>query len=274
MEKHKCKQVAYAGDIFNTWREPAELVNFVMEHLPHGYAIPGQHDLPHHRIEDVKKTPYWTLVRAGILEHIPAGQMRAIWTGKICLWGFPWGAELTSPDLNLCVDKNALHVAVIHSYVWLGSNRYPDAPPQQHFSKYLEPLTGYDTLVFGDNHLGFETSVSKNPRKPNSGFVSILNNGVFVPRNADEQDYEPCVGLVHTTGAVSRVKLDTSEDKWIDAEQQAEEVHDPDLEELMSLLKQTRHRPDFAKVLIRSLDDSQLKAMARMVILESLEDKK
>ena len=58
---HNCP-IVYAGDIFDKWNSPPELINFAIEHLPKGHAIPGQHDLPLHNYEDIRKSAYWTLV--------------------------------------------------------------------------------------------------------------------------------------------------------------------------------------------------------------------
>ena len=36
--------VICAGDIFDKWNSPPELINFAYDNLPEIYAIPGQHD--------------------------------------------------------------------------------------------------------------------------------------------------------------------------------------------------------------------------------------
>src|SRR5688572_18895632 len=43
--------VICAGDIFDRWNPPPELVNFALRFLPNGMiCVPGQHDLPNHNI--------------------------------------------------------------------------------------------------------------------------------------------------------------------------------------------------------------------------------
>src|SRR5262245_60331644 len=60
--KYKLKvTVLYAGDIFDTWDSPAELINFALLYLPRGYAIAGQHDLPHHQMSSIEKSALFTL---------------------------------------------------------------------------------------------------------------------------------------------------------------------------------------------------------------------
>ena len=151
-EKYKC-EVVYAGDIFDTWQQPSELVNFVIKHMPRGYAIPGQHDLPHHRRSDIEKSPYWTLVKAGVLEDL-APNCPVLIDRNTILHGFPWGAELTHCDRSL--NPRALHVAIVHKYIWADDLvAYPGALSSQHVRAVLAAMGGFDVIVSGDNHRGW-----------------------------------------------------------------------------------------------------------------------
>jgi hypothetical protein len=277
--KHDGAEIVYAGDIFNTWREPIELVNRIIDWLPRGYGIPGQHDLPHHRYEDKLRTPYWTLVRAGVIEDLPPNAAIKA-SDKVVLFGFPWGSNIISlwdhekkhgPSFD---THKELHVAVCHSYIWLGPNKYKDAPNEQHFSKYLPKLEGYDVAVFGDNHKSFCNTIALDARRTSSRSISIINNGYFIPRNADESLQPPMVGLVYEDGSVEQAPLDTSQDQWLDEEEQKVDSVDPDLDELMDLLKRTRHKEDFAKVLVKGMEWKQLTRLAQLVIAKALEDSK
>ena len=72
-ENYDCP-ILCAGDVFNHWNNcPPELINWAIKHLPKMYAIPGQHDLPQHRLDDVRKSAYWTMVEAGVIENLPLG---------------------------------------------------------------------------------------------------------------------------------------------------------------------------------------------------------
>ena len=51
-----------AGDVFDRPNPPIELVNWAIRTLPTMYSVPGQHDLVHHNLSDIKKSAYWTLV--------------------------------------------------------------------------------------------------------------------------------------------------------------------------------------------------------------------
>ena len=68
-EEHNA-HVVVAGDIFDRWNSPPEIINFAIENLPNCYAIPGQHDLPNHRYEEIERSAYYTLIKAGIIENL------------------------------------------------------------------------------------------------------------------------------------------------------------------------------------------------------------
>ena len=58
--------IAFAGDLFDKWNVQPELINFALEHLPDGMiCVPGQHDLPNHRLDQVHRSGYGVLVAAG-----------------------------------------------------------------------------------------------------------------------------------------------------------------------------------------------------------------
>lgn len=199
--------VVYGGDVFDDgWRPqrcPPELINFAMENLPWGYSIPGQHDLPYHRYEDIQRSAYWTLVKGGILNTLPAGKPKEIkgWS-DVWLYGFPWKIPIRPP-----MNKDGLHIAVVHGYVWdTEKNSYPGASHDAHTSKWQKKLAGYDVALFGDNHRGFY----------NPGGVKILNHGTFMLRKADEYGYQPRIGLVTRDGDVFLLNVDTSKDEWND----------------------------------------------------------
>ena len=59
------KPILVAGDIFNRWNANPELINFLIEELPILHAIPGNHDLPNHSFDEIERSAYWTLVKAG-----------------------------------------------------------------------------------------------------------------------------------------------------------------------------------------------------------------
>ena len=198
--------ILYAGDIFHTWREPAELINFAIAHLPKGYAVPGQHDLPYHRLADIERSPYWTLAKAGVLHHVYN------WTNvgelKATLCGFPFGVENVHSDL----PEDDLNIALVHGYCWKEGKQYPGAKDEDHAHSWFDRFPGFKTIIVGDNHLPFEELQGERQ--------VLFNCGSFIRRNTDERNHKPRIGIIMSDGSVQSYYLDCSEDKFIDVHDQ------------------------------------------------------
>ena len=209
-KKYKCP-VFNAGDIFDKWNSPAELINFVMNNLPNEfYSIPGQHDLPNHNISELEKSAYETLVIAGKIQNILPFGYDVFRTLNIS--AFPFGVPITS-----CKKSKRINIALVHQYVCTYKSDYPGAPEKSHIkyicanTKLIEnKLYGYDVIIYGDNHKGFTSHV---------GDTVIWNCGTLMRRKSDEINYKPRVGLLFSNGVVEPYYLDQSQDKYLSAEQ-------------------------------------------------------
>lgn len=199
---HHCP-VVIAGDLFDRFDPSPALINFALAQLPFCYAVPGQHDLPHHNYQDVKRTAYWTLVEAGRVVDLKPGRPRAVPGAR--LFAFPWGHPLAANGETPPLE--GLRVAVAHHYVWAEGHGFPGAPPGQRVGALRASLAGYDVAVFGDNHKGFCS------RKP--GRATIINCGGFMRRKSDEENYRPRVWLVRGDGSVEPHALDTAADRHV-----------------------------------------------------------
>lgn len=260
-EKHRIP-VVVAGDIFDVWKSPPELTNFVIR-LFRGLevcAVPGQHDLPNHVYEDMHRSSYGTLVEAGAIVNVDKPDFRAGDNLRIypAAWGF---------DIWKCKDHQRSEVCLLvaHRYVWLNDRTcYPGAPQESNLAVLKKQLIGYDAAVFGDNHKGFLAQ---------SGKCSVLNCGGFMPRKSDERDYKPRIGMLMSDGDIDLVFLDTSEDKWIDPEQEAELIDRHfDLSELIGEFEELGDEQlDFAEALTRAAERSGASDEVRMLIASALE---
>lgn len=201
-----------AGDIFDKWNSPAELIAFALKELPDGmYCIPGQHDLPAHNYGEMKRSAYGCLVEAGKIVDLKAptdgiGKYVATPNAKdprtsLYVHGFPWGHEIKPP--NPLENEHDIQLAAIHAYCWTKGHLYPGADESTSIGAYRKQLIGYNAAVFGDNHKGFRAVV---------GNTDILNNGGFIRMKSDELDYTPSIGLLHEDGSIKRALLDTSID--------------------------------------------------------------
>lgn len=190
--------IVYAGDIFDRWNAPPELINFALEYLPQGYAVPGQHDLPLHNPNDISKSAYWTLVTTNSLCNLRAGKTRKVADG-FYLTGFPWGSLLESTEPP---RFGFFRLAVVHKYCWLP--RHNPAQKDAGFAPAIKQhLNGFDAIVVGDNHSGF---ISGN----------LINCGTFFRRRIDERNYRPMIGLLLASGKIVPYYMDVSQDKFIE----------------------------------------------------------
>jgi len=196
-EKHQCP-ILCGGDVIDSWKEPAELVNWAIKNLPPIYSVAGNHDTPHHRLDDLHRSAYWTLVEAGVIRNLAPG--RPVEVGSIAIHGFPHGVD-PKPLNKKDQHSLALHVAVVHKYVWTKDTGFERAPEDARLRNVLKDLDGYDAVLFGDNHKGFLAG-------------KVFNAGTFYRRKSDEYHYRPCVGLLDFNGKITRHYLDCSQDKY------------------------------------------------------------
>lgn len=197
-DKFDCPVVC-AGDIFDKWNSPPELINFALKYLPFMYAVYGQHDLPFHNPKLLKRSAFWTLVTAGKVNLLRPNKPREV--GPIRLHGFPWGSELKPLERG---HDLLIEVAVIHHYVWSQKyNCYLGARGEDYVGKMRKHLKGYDVCHFGDNHKFLQVQ-------------TVFNPGTFIRRKLDERGHTPCVGLLYSDGEVGAVAFDTRTDQFLE----------------------------------------------------------
>lgn len=245
--------VLCAGDIFDRWNSPAELINFALECLPDGMiCIPGQHDLPNHRLDEIQRSAYWTLVKAGKIKNLyyhewyEAGDFRAV------LHPYPW-----SVDVEPTEKSSTFKIAIIHAYIWKSGYSYPGADENKHVIKYqMERLAGYDVAVFGDNHKSFLDG-------------NVFNCGTMMRRKIDEMDYRPNVGILHDDGSIKLHYLDTSKDQFIDVDEPKQVLADT-REFIRELKLLDQDSLDFREAVHRFLDQQDVSPGVRGAVVECL----
>lgn len=207
MLKHTCP-LFIAGDIFNRWDASAALISLWLEVMGLGkniFAVPGNHDTPGKQYSQLKKSAYWTLVKAGSIIHLPpCATYSPVQCPMLFVTGFPDGFAVKPPS-----QQHSLYtsVALIHDYIWCSGKGRENAPVDKGYSKWMPRLNGYDIAVFGDNHIGFLVGSTK---------PAVFNCGTLQCRATSERAYKPRVGLLRNDNVMQQHFLDTSLDKWTD----------------------------------------------------------
>ena len=244
-----------SGDIFDRWNASPELINFAMDNVPYMLAIPGQHDLPYHNLEDIDKSAFMTLVKAERIALVPKHAVQI--TPTLHISGFAFGV-----DIEPCERRKGLNIALIHRYVWIPGHSYPGALPQNRAGCLP---TDYDLIVSGDNHKGFLTKIAN---------CLCFNCGSLVRRKADEIDYEPQVGIIHASGKVELHLLDTDRDKINPIEEIETIKNNTDLDgffaELASMQKSI---VDFTEMMERVMDEKKVSPAMREILTKAMEKK-
>lgn len=252
--------VLCAGDIFDRWNSPPELINWAIECLPTIYAIPGNHDLPNHRPELSHRSAYGTLVRAGKIIELDSVRKRL---HNMDVYGRPFGEEIPIPEP---AEKGILKVLVTHEYIWTVGAGHVGAPDDRKLGKVVKDFHEFDIVVVGDNHMGFESTVKS---------TFIMNCGSLMRRKSNEVGYQPRVGLIHKDGRVSSHTLDTDDDvivRTVTPEQEDADENDETIKDLIDGLENLEASDlSFREAVIRTMDAKKIRQEVRVEILEAME---
>lgn len=270
MAFHPNVPIILAGDIFDQWKVTPEIINFLLETMPYCdiYGIPGQHDLPFHSYAEIKKSAYWTLVAAGRIKNLEPGVQTS--AGSLNLYGFPWEHPITRPVKD---NGLSLNVAVVHAYIWKeerSDNPFPE--DSTHWKKYIPQLKGYDVAVFGDNHMGFKAR----HQKKNDRYLTIVNNGCFLRRRAQEISYTPSFSIIYADGSVERRPFRCAEkDQFLERAELIESLEKQYQIDMTGFLEEIRgvadRGIDYVQIMKQRIRKAKVPSQVRKIILEILE---
>ena len=149
LQTYHIAPIFIAGDLFDTWHSSAHLITHVIRWLwgMEIYAIPGNHETPHHSYIQMEKSAYYTLVEAGVIKTLTPGGSQSV--GPMTVYPYPYGFEIQPPDKDTGLS---LKVALIHNFIWTKTTGHPMATEETRFAAWAKKLEGYDIAIFGDNH--------------------------------------------------------------------------------------------------------------------------
>ena len=260
-----------AGDVFHKWNASPEVINFAIDNLPENFhAVPGQHDLPHHSIEELRKSAFYTLLKTQYISSFVPTCRWSVSSGrmtrkKIAVFGYPYGSLLGPCPIK---EKDTICIAVAHHFVWKMDKGYPGAPREGLVSAVEASLKGYDILVFGDNHQGFLHHTSKG--------VTVFNCGSLMRRTAKDLESHPMVGVLTKAGDIFPVMLDVSSDSYthtggdLSVEGDAQEKLLRDV--LEEVGKMRSGLVGFEEIAKRALRRGALSEKARQILIDVFEE--
>lgn len=266
MDKHKAICLC-GGDVFHRYNPSPTMINWALDHLPKMFSVPGQHDLPMHCYEDVKRSAYWTLVLGDVIvDMAECSHDGWVVPDKLHVLGYPWGKDIHELEgREDYPDSNELQLCLTHRYVWILGKGYSGAPGENHLNLLGNSLKGYDLALFGDNHQSFSSVC---------GDCRVMNPGCLIPRKSDERGYKPTVFLLKDNGRFSEYHLDTSADKWTDTdEDDGSGSTRLEMGEFLSeMSSSTDDFPNFRESVLRYVEnaDNNVDEETKRVILEVL----
>lgn len=257
--------ILVAGDVLHRYNPPPELLNWYIKEMPQIVAVPGNHELPNHRYEDIERSGYWTLVKAGKIVNLKPGEpFTGIGKVPITVHGFPFGVPVTP----IKPHDLGIEIALVHQYVWNGAKTgHEGAEENQKAERFINGCVGYDVIVTGDNHIPFNCEFSSHHIHRIS---RLFNPGCLIRRRLDEKHHRPSVGLLYEDGSVERYYLDCSKDKFTEADNNSPTFEGLDVSEFISEMDKLVDKGlNFLDIVKRTTE--KLREPVKTIILEALE---
>lgn len=272
--KYNCP-VFCCGDIFDNWDSSPELINWACENLPEMYAIPGQHDLPNHDFSQIKKSAFYTLMEAGIVNTFDT---EVAWKQNefessavlyknedLVVIGASYGAKLPAQK-----NLTRIQIGVMHKYTCKRGHDFSKAKQTDYVDSpdYCQKnsLKDYNIIFFGDNHDTFMHTLPSGQ--------TIVNCGTIIRRHKNELKHKPSVWLVYSNQTIKRHQLDTSEDVYYEPE--LSEVHAQnagvDITDFVEGLERLGDSAlDFSKIFKQYINTKSVHPAVKRLILQAME---
>lgn len=244
-----------AGDIFHKWDVAPEVISLGVRYFKDAFTVYGQHDTPHHHDASIDVSAYKTCVEAG-MQDLDLPTVIEVSGLRIVLHPFPWGRPITPPE-----GDADIHIAVCHKGIYLDHDCPEWAEEDAKVSGLKTALKGYTFAVFGDNHIPFQTRISR---------CSVVNCGGMVPTNIDQKGTETAFYVLYSDGTVETCPYDLSQDRWIEivqSEDDGEDITPAGASRLLAVLSSLRaHGRNYVEAVRHSVERSR--GIVREPVLE------
>jgi len=195
-EKNNCP-IFDCGDLLDTYKISPYLEGWLIDNLPNRlFTIPGNHDLPNHRIVDLEKSSLNVLEKAKkvnlfLLEGNNNFKI-SYETDYFKVTGFYYGEFLNNgTDFHKKTRKSKIDIALVHEFISL--DKFPGSiTPEQ----LTEKLPGFDFIFCGHNHLNFADYVND---------CQVINIGSMLRMDADQIDFEPGFYVMYEDTKIERI---------------------------------------------------------------------
>lgn len=202
------------GDIFDTSVSGVELVNWLLGiflEYPDVlvYAIPGNHDLPYHNLENIDRSAYGVLQKSGLI--------------KTDANMFPFGTDTVETVLGM--ETVFIHRLVMEKDPGFRMGNMITA------GDLLSQYTDAKWIFTGDNHEGF--AFVKDGRY-------VINPGSPMRLSADQKDYTPRIYFVDTdTELFEEIEVPDPVDMVVTDYLQKDKDRDQRIQEFVGKMKNT-----------------------------------
>lgn len=239
--------VLHAGDLFDIWKPPLELVSKANQYIPKDFfTIYGNHDLPQHNLELSYKCGIFNMYTSGKLKLLP---------------GIHWGQESDSMEYSLTLKNRK--ILVWHMMTYQGKKLYPgmkDSPAASIIRK-----TNADLVLTGHNHQSFVEEYKGR---------LLVNPGCITRQESDQADFTPKVYLYYAfDNTVESIILPHEKGVVEKADDvKVKEERDERINAFISKLNtQWDSTIDFDKNIERFLESNEITADVREWIYKALE---
>lgn len=220
-QKNDCPLLV-AGDIGDKSQWPnwllEAIINIMKVHKINIFCIPGQHDLPEHRLDYWYKSGCGVLYRAGTIKFMGISDLNQNREFKnFDLHAFPYGEKIQHIDkrkYHLSNSRNS--IAMTHQMVIENKPLWPDQKaPKGH--ELLKKFPEYDLILSGDNHNPFISEYEGR---------LLVNPGSMMRMTAAQIDHKPriykwcadtneveVVYLPIEKDVVSRIHIETKQER-------------------------------------------------------------